>query len=186
MNQAKDLSFRQVFGIEAKPDPIKRILLTRAPEYLNLGYLKRRSSVELSDPVTDSLFFYPLVGLIYRMNLLTTEEIRENTNKSIFYARSPDGERTFSVTRLTADQRPDSIYTLSVEEEDPNTATVDMLDLPAVHQRALNVLQGYVDPVCSYTTLPEPGQSIRVTAPGKATKQENQWNVEDKIKIEFY
>jgi hypothetical protein len=185
MNQTRMLNFRNIFGIELKPDPIKRFLLEKASESLDTGYMKRKASIDLNDPVTDSLFFYPLVGLIYRLNKLSPGDISGLTNKTVLYARGPDSNG-FSASRLTVELRPDSIYTLTIEEGDPGTATLDMIDAAAVHQRALNVVQGYIDPVCEYAVHPEPGQSIRVLVPGKAKKADDEWAMSEKIKIEFY
>jgi hypothetical protein len=185
MNLTRTLNFRNIFGIEIKPDPIKRFLLEKASESLDTGYLKRKGSVDLNDPVTDSLFFYPLVGLIYWLNRLNPEDIKSFTEKTILYGRGPDSNG-FSASRLTVEPRPDSIYTLTIEEGDPDTATLDMIDSPAVHQRALYAVQGYIDPICQYSVYPEPGQSIRVLAPGKAKKTGDEWVMAEKIKIEFY
>jgi hypothetical protein len=187
MNTVKELNFRNTFDIEVKLEPIRRFLQKEAPTYFERGYMRRRGQVDLEDMVTDSLFFYPLIGLIYELNKLSPEEIDWLTVKSTFYSQGPDGNGRFSEDRMAKEQRADSMYTLTIEEGDPDTASLAIIDHPAIHSRALYARQSYIDPVCSYTVFPQPGQAgIRVVTPGKVKKQGDHWVVEEKIKIEFY
>lgn len=186
MNDTTELNFRNHFGIEIKPEPIKKFLIGKAEENLNEGYLKRLKGVDPNETISDSLFFYPLVGLIYKLNKLVPADLREApSDKMVIYAGTPDSENIFLLSRITPVRRPDSIYTITAEEDNADGGMVSIIDDPEVHRMALGVYQGALNPVCSYAEFPQAGQAIKVISPGKARKEADKWVLEEKIQIEF-
>lgn len=101
MTNEPGLSFRNNFGIEAKLQAIKTFILEKSAENLTMGFDKRRNSVSPDDDISDSLFFYPLVGLIYRINRMTPDEVKSYIPKTVYYGLSPDEENEFHINRLT-------------------------------------------------------------------------------------
>lgn len=185
MNDVPDLNFKDELAIEIKLEPVKKFLLDKAQENLNLGYTKRVKVIDKDDLISDSPFFYPFVGLIYKLNKLTSDEISQLTPKTTLYCSSPDAENEFLESRISANRLPDSIYTITTDESNFDSGILNIIDEQSVHKRALAVYQGYLNPVCVYESYPEPGQSIKVISPGKIKKNGQKWVVTEKIKIEF-
>jgi hypothetical protein len=184
MNAEPELNFRNQFGIENKLDQIQDYLKSKAAENLNVGYVKRLNQVDLEDAVSDSMFYYPFIGLIFKMNKLSEAPINQNS-ANLLYASTPDGEKEFLIERISSTKKPESIFSLSVNPADPNKGKLFILDEPLVHKRALSVYQGNLDPVCSYHGYPQPGKSIKIISPGEIEKEEGKWIVKKKIEIEF-
>jgi len=88
---------------------LKSFILSKSKENLSTGYDKRRKLVDGGDEITDSLFFYPIVGLVYQVNKLTREQLNDYLPKTIFYALSPDSENSFDISRLSTEQKSDSM-----------------------------------------------------------------------------
>lgn len=186
MNDISELSFRMNFGIEANLSAIKNYLLSKAIENLEVGYEKRKKNVGDDDPVTDSLFFYPLMGLLHKINKLSKEEVNEFIPKAKLYAVSSDGVNGFSIDKLTPDKKPDSIFSITIDEEHPDLGELTIIGESSVHKRALSSIEGYLKPVCEWKEYPStPNQLINVIKCGTVEKKNNSWTVKEKIQIEF-
>jgi hypothetical protein len=185
MNDTKDLNFRSEFGIETKLNPLKKFITEKAEENLNIGFTKRLEQVDKDDLISDSIFYYPLVGLLYKINRLSKDDFNNLTEKTTYYFNGPDGENEFFLSQATLQTRPDSLYKIIVENESPNTGVLEVLDNPTIQKRALAAYQGFIDPACVYDIFPQPDQLIKTNLPGKVKKEANKWLVTQKIKIEF-
>lgn len=186
MNDEEDLSFRIHFGIERKLQAIKDFLNAKSLENLNMGYDKRRNTVDGQDVISDSLFFYPLVGLIFKLNNVSTVEMDKYSPKMVFYGLSPDGINMFLIERLSAVKKADSIFSITVHDDNPNVGVLDIIESSSVHRKALSIANSYLEPVCDWDTIPRQGdQVIKVLSSGAVEKEGDLWRVKKRLKIEF-
>lgn len=186
MSDSPELNFRSVFGIESKLTPIRKYLKEKSRENLNLGFLKRMESVDTDDLISDSLFYYPLVGLIYKINKLSADDINEMIDKSVLYFNSADNEGIFNKSGSSDKQQADSLYSITFENEFPDIGTVNMVATQQIQLRAITAFQPLLDPICEYSIFPEPGQnSIIQQNAGKAIKKNGTWSITEKVKITF-
>lgn len=188
MNESQELSFRRNFGIETNLNALKSFMLSKSRENLSTGYDKRRKLVDGGDEITDSLFFYPIVGLVYQVNKLTREKLSEYIPRTTFFASSPDGESSFDVSRLSTDLKPDSIFSISIENTNPDFGEITLINETSTNKRAMAGLNAFLQSVCEFTEFPEnPNQTIKVIEAGSVAKDKDsgRWIVNKKIKIEF-
>jgi hypothetical protein len=187
MNNTSELSFRNHFGIETNLVAVKNYLLLKTKENIKAGYELRRKSVSDSDEITDSLFFYPLIGLIYNINKLTKERMKEFVPRTVYNAPVPDGENGFDLATLSIERKTDSIFTITVDETNPDFGELSIIDDVQVHKRALAAINSYVKIVCEFDEFPDnTHQSIRTINQGKVQKTNNLWSITEKIKVEFF
>lgn len=188
MNDSQDLSFRRNFGIESNLNAVKSFMLSKSRENLSTGYDKRRKLVDGGDEITDSLFFYPIVGLVYQVNKLTKEKLNDFLPKTTFYALSPDGDDSFDVSRLSTDQKPDSIFSLSIDNSNPDFGEINLIDDASANKRAMAGINGFLKSVCEFAEFPDnANQTIQVLESGSVAKEKEsgRWLIKKKIKIEF-
>ncbi len=185
MNENEEMSFRSHFGINEKLRPIKDMLKEKASENLMLGYDRRREKVDSQDTISDSLFFYPLIGLIFKLNNLTESDIQEFIGKTTLYALGPDNENEFLVGRLSLHKKADSIFVIVVPD-DSQQGELNIIDSPSVHRKALGLITAYLSPVCDWDNTPRQShQEIKVVQPGKVELKGDKWIVKERLKIRF-
>ena len=135
MNDSRELSFRRNFSIETNLNALKNFMLSKSRENLSTGYDKRRKLVDGGDEITDSLFFYPIVGLVYQVNKLSKDKLGEYLPRTTFFALSPDDDSSFDVSRLTTDPKPDSIFSISIDNTNPDFGEITLLDDISANKR---------------------------------------------------
>lgn len=186
MNDKSDLVFKAKFGIDDDLNAMKNYLLCKAAENLKTGFDKRRSAVGANEDITDSLFFYPFIGLIYQMNNLSKDKLYDFIPKTTLYAFSPDGDNGFDVDRISPDKKSDSIYLITINDSHPDYGEITLISESSVYKRVLSSISNFLAPVCEYKELPaNSNQSINVLLSGKIEKLNNRWIVKEKIQIEF-
>ncbi|WP_428656026.1 hypothetical protein [Runella sp.] len=188
MNEFKELSFRGTFTIESNLNAVKNFILSKSRENLSTGYDKRRKLVDGGDEITDSLFFYPIVGLIYQINNLTKEKLNEYIERTTFFALSPDDDASFDVSRLSTDQKPDSIFSIYIDNTNPDFGEIILIDDASANKRAMAGLNAFLKSVCEFDEYPDNvSQSIQVIEPGSIAKEKEtgRWVITQKIKIKF-
>lgn len=186
MTNEPGLSFRNNFGIEAKLQAIKTFILEKSAENLTMGFDKRRNSVSPDDDISDSLFFYPLVGLIYRINRMTPDEVKSYIPKTVYYGLSPDEENEFHINRLTPQKKDDSIFSITIQDDNPNIGELGIVEHPMVYQRAIGAIHTYLKPVSDWEEFPaSPTQEIKVVKPGIVEKQGEKWIVKERLQLQF-
>lgn len=186
MNDEPGLSFRSNFGIEIKTQGVQNFIKQKAEESLRMGFDKRRRKVDSQDDVSDSLFFYPLVGLIYKLNRLSPIELNNYIPRSIIYGLSPDSQNEFSIERLTSIKKPDSIFTITILDDNPNLGELRLIEQPEVYKRAIGALEGYLQPVSDWEHYPQPGsQEIKILKPGLVEREGNKWVVKERMQLQF-
>lgn len=188
MNDLNDLSFRRNFGIESNLAALKNFILSKLREYLATGYDKRRKLVDGGDEITDSLFFYPIVGLVYQVNKLSREQLNGFIPKTTYFALNPDGDDSFDVSRLSTAQKADSIFFISIDNSNPDFGEISLIeDIPA-KKRAMMGINSFLKTVCEFDEFPDDvNQSILVLNTGRVEKDKetSKWLIKQKIKIQF-
>lgn len=188
MNESQELSFRRNFAIEENLNAVKYFMLSKAKENLSTGYDKRRKLVDGGDEITDSLFFYPIVGLVYQVNKLTKEKLNEFIPRTRYFALSPSDDAIFDVSRLSTDPKPDSIFSISIDNTNPDFGEITLIDDTSANKRAMAGLNAFLKSVCEFEEFPDNvNQSIQVIEAGSVTKEKEtgKWKITKKIKIEF-
>lgn len=186
MNELSDLSFRKHFGIESNLSALKNYMLSKSRANLVTGYDKRRKYVEGGDEITDSLFFYPFIGLVYQINKLSKPELNSFSPKTKFYAVSPDDDNSFEPTRLSIDKKPDSIFIITIENSNPDNGEVSIIPENTAIKRAMAGINSFLRIICDFSEFPDdPSQSIEIISPGKVVREINKWVIKEKIKIKF-
>lgn len=187
MNEEPDLSFKNHFGIDCDLALLKEYLNQKCRENLELGYSKRLKIAKPDDDITDSLFFYPLIGLIFKINSLSDDELRKSIVKKINkFAVSYDNENGFSDERLSDQKKHDSIFTISYENDNLLTAELYIINDDSVYKRALGSVDGYLRPVCEWEEFPTKDTvSLKVIESGILEKGSNGWKIKKKMKIKF-
>lgn len=188
MNDSNDLSFRRNFGIESNLTALKSFILSKSRENLSTGYDKRRKLVDGGDEITDSLFFYPIVGLVYQVNKLSREQLNGFIPKTTYFALSPDGDDSFDVSRLSTDQKGDSIFSISVDNSNPDFGEITLIEDVSANKRAMAGINSFLKTVCEFDEFPDDvNQSIEVLNTGRVEKDKEtgKWLIKQKIKIQF-
>ena len=186
MNDALDLSFRTTFGVKTDLIAAKNYLYAKAAENLDVGYRKRKQSVGKEDPITDSLFFNPLIGLLFKINKLSASELDQYVPKKRFYAANIDGGEGFLTENLTDKSNHDTLYVITVNHLDPEEAEVDLFNDDKAFKKALSYPEGFLQPICEWPIFPtSKEQQIVLKKPGTLRRDGNQWLIKDKIQVEF-
>lgn len=186
MNESPDLSFRKYFSIETNLSALKNFMLSKSRANLVTGYDKRRKIVDGGDEITDSLFFYPFVGLVYQINKLSKLELNSFTPKTIYYALSPDDENSFETSRLSIEKKPDSIFLITVDNSNPDYGEVSIIPENNALKRAMAGINSFLKIICEFDEFPDdPTQSIEIISTGKVIRENNKWVLREKIKIKF-
>jgi hypothetical protein len=188
MNESQDLSFKRTFDIDLNLDAVKTYMLTKAQDNLSTGYEKRRKLVDSGDVITDSLFFYPIVGLVYQINKLTKDKLGEYIPRSRYFALSPDDDAIFEVSRLSTHQKPDSIFLISIDDTNPDFGEIIIIEDSSANKRAMAGMNTFLKSVCEFEEFPDNvNQSIHVIEAGHVAKENEtgKWTVTKRIKIEF-
>lgn len=186
MNNIPELSFRNHFGIESDLQLVKKYIIDKSRENLELGYSKRKININSDDPITDSIFFYPLIGLLFNINKISEADIRNLINSKKTYALSYDVINGFSLDRITENRKPDSIFLIEFENDNSEIANLKIIEDNSVIKRSLQSIEGYLKPVCEWNEFPTKNtQSLKIIKPGTLEKRENSWFIKEKIQIEF-
>lgn len=187
MNDDPDLSFKTHFGIDCDLALMKEYLIQKCRENLELGYSKRMKIAKPEDDITDSLFFYPLIGLIFKINNLSEEDLKKSVvKKKVKFAISYDIENGFSNERLFEQKKYDSVFIISYDADIPETAELEIINDESVYKTALGSIDGYLRPVCEWEEYPtKDTTSFKVIENGILEKGSNGWNIKKKMKIKF-
>ena len=186
MNDNPELSFRRHFGIESNLSAVKNYMISKCKVNLTTGYDKRRKIVDSGDEITDSLFFYPIVGLIYQINKLSKQDINEFIPKTVYYTLSPDDDNSFDEQRISSEKKPDSIFYITIEDMNPDFGELSIISDGNAIKRAMAGVNSFLKSVCDFDEFPDnPNQSIEIVTNGKVLKEDSKWYIKEKIKIKF-
>lgn len=186
MNDNPELSFRRHFGIESNLSAVKNYMISKCKVNLTTGYDKRRKIVDSGDEITDSLFFYPIVGLIYQINKLSKQDINEFIPKTVYYTLSPDDDNSFDEQRISSEKKPDSIFYITIENMNPDFGELSIISDGNAIKRAMAGVNSFLKSVCDFDEFPDnPNQSIEIVTNGKVLKEGSKWYIKERIKIKF-
>jgi hypothetical protein len=186
MNETTSLAFRKNFNIESNLAAIKNYMLSKAKVNLITGYNRRKKIAEDSDEITDSLFFYPIVGLIYQINKISKKDISNFIPKTVYYTVSPDDIESFDMSNVSAEKKKDSIFKIEIENSNPDFGEISIIDDPNARSRAKAGLNSFLKSICDFSEFPDnPDQNIEVLKPGIVKKEGNKWVITEKINIQF-
>lgn len=178
----KSMSFRDYFNIPDRIDLVREMLLSEVENNFQQGYMKRRRDVQGHDEVTESLFFYPIIGLIFKLSGLTKEQLESLSSKKLFFSSVfPDG----SIPAVTESITTDSIYHLLVNNERPTLASVQLIDSKTASEKAMRNVESYIRPVCEFDEYPHPTQSPKLIESGVAEKIGDTWKITQKAVVQF-
>jgi len=105
----------------------------------------------------------------------------------VFYMASPSPDGSFSIGNQSLICRPgQSIYKFVVMSDNPNRAEFQLIDSPETLPRILNLIETYVEPVCtSVNGYVSDAKRIFTTNPGLAERHKDRWVVKDKAEIKY-
>lgn len=180
------IPFRGSLNIDLNISTLTNYMDSRLDDYFDQGYEIRTEKIAYGEKVSDSLFFYPLLGVIFDLGKIREEEIGDFAPKKSYYASEPAEEHIFSSRALTDTKMYNSIYQVDIPVGNPNEATFELIKEKAVYQRAYSGKEHLIKPVCQPVNLPPSADiNIRMLNKGKLRKDGNSWIVTEKLKIEY-
>ena len=122
------------------------------------------------------------------MNKLSIEQLNGFIPKTTYFALSPDGDDSFDVSRLSTDQKGDSIFSISVDNSNPDFGEITLIEDVSANKRAMAGINSFLKTVCEFDEFPDDvNQSIEVLNTGRVEKDKEtgKWLIKQKIKIQF-
>jgi hypothetical protein len=186
-NLSVKLSFKTYFNIDTDISALYNLLQEKLPNYFDNGYNIRKEKIDFQEPVSDSLFFYPLIGVIFELGLLNPSSLNEYGPKDFWYVNQPSGENTFSIKDLDSNQRINNNYKIAAPNSRPNEATYELIEGDNVNHRAYVSFDSIIKPVCDCEpfTIGEGKFAIRMLNAGKLRKDGDEWVVTERLRLEF-
>ncbi len=182
MNESDNLSFWETFGIKADITMVKNILKSKIREYLELGYSKKVIGINKDDRINDSMFFLPIIGMVFNLNKLKELEPMEIQ----YFANSFDSDKGFMMSSIAKNVKPDSVYLIKLEDEDSKVGSLYLVETSTSFKRLLSSVKGYLEPLCTFKEHPsDSNHKIRVIKPGVVERDGKSWKLMEKMEIEF-
>lgn len=180
------VNFKSQLNIDFDIASIKNFIESQLDTNFEKGYGIRKEKISYDEKVSDSLFFYPLIGIIFELSKITKEKLTEFTPKRRKYATEPSEDNVFDIQSLNGDRAFNSIYEIAIPATNPNEATFTLINEEAVYQRAYISKEFLLYPVCNMINSPD-GVKINIKQhnAGKLRKDGNKWVVTEKLRIEF-
>lgn len=116
-----------------------------------------------------------------------TEDTPDFFETNIRYAARPEQDGSFLIRNLTHEQQEDSLFVLSISEDDPDTATLELVrDNEELHSKILEDIEEYLIPVCEFgEESPENATGVLQLMRGKVAKQGDRWRIVTKVDVTF-
>jgi hypothetical protein len=180
------VNFKTQLNIEFSIGAVRNFIEQQIDANFEKGYGIRKEKISYEENVSDSLFFYPLIGVIFELSKLNKVRLEEFTPKIRKYSIEPSAENTFEFGSLSEDRSFNSVFELAVPTNNPNEATFSILTDESVYQRAYTSREFVLTPVCELINVPN-GHKIMIKQHnvGKLRKDGNKWIVTEKLKVEF-
>lgn len=180
------VNFKTQLNIEFSIGAVRNFIEQQIDGNFDKGYGIRKEKISYEENVSDSLFFYPLIGVIFELSKLNKVRLEEFTPKIRKYSIEPSAENTFEFGSLSEDRSFNSVFELAVPTNNPNEATFSILTDESVYQRAYTSREFVLTPVCELINVPN-GHKIIIKQHnvGKLRKDGNKWIVTEKLKVEF-
>ncbi|MFC4209905.1 hypothetical protein ACFOWA_01850 [Pedobacter lithocola] len=180
------VNFKAQLNIEFSIGAVRNFIEQQLDSNFDKGYGIRKEKISYEENVSDSLFFYPLIGVIFELSKITKSQLEDFTPKIRKYSVEPSSENTFDFSALTEQRSFNSVFELAVPTNNPNEATFSILAEDPVYQRAYTSREFVLAPVCELINIPS-GHKITIKQHnvGKLRKDGNKWIVTEKLKLEF-
>lgn len=180
------IPFRTDLNIPFNVHAVNNLIASKIDSYFDKGYEVRKKKISFEEKVTDSLFFYPLFGAILDLTLLDEKLLKEYIPQAVMFVTEPMEDGSFKASSMENVRSFNSIYQVSVPINNPTEATFEIIEDPAVHQRAYTSRDFVIAPVCTCINYPESPQiRIKILNKGRLIKDGDKWIVKDRLKIEF-
>lgn len=181
------LPFKSHLNIDLDIGAIKNLINSKLSSFFDKGYNIRKEKIEFDEHVSDSLFFYPLTGVIYELSKVTKETLVEFVPKLIKFSGAPSAENTFSSVALDETKNLNSIFKISIPVNNPNEADFEIIEEPSVYHRAYMSTEHILSPVSDCEKFPTSTSNlmIRQLNKGKLRRDGDNWIVTERLKIEF-
>jgi len=180
------VNFKTQLNIEFSIGAVRNFIEQQLDANFEKGYGIRKEKISYEENVSDSLFFYPLIGVIFELSKITKNQLEEFTPKIRKFSVEPSSENTFEFSALSEERSFNSVFELAVPTNNPNEATFSILADDSVYQRAYTSREFVLTPVCELINVPN-GHKITIKQHnlGKLRKDGNKWIVTEKLKLEF-
>lgn len=180
------VNFKAQLSIDFNIGSIRNYIESQLDSNFEKGYGIRKEKISYDEKVTDSLFFYPLAGVIFELGRLTKEKLTEYTPQLKVYSDTPSDDNVFDISDITTDKAFNSVYQISIPVTNPNEARFSIINEEGIFQRAYSTREFTLKPVCDFVNYPDEGKIvIKQHNAGRLRKDGNQWIVTEKLKIEF-
>ena len=180
------VNFKTQLNIDFSIGSVRNFIEQQIDANFEKGYGIRKEKISYEEKVSDSLFFYPLIGVIFDLSKVTKEQLEEFTPKIRKFSIEPSADNTFDFSSLSDERAFNSVFELKVPTNNPNEATFSILGEDSVYQRAYTSREFVLSPVCELINVPS-GHKITIKQHnlGKLRKDGDKWIVTEKLKVEF-
>lgn len=104
-----------------------------------------------------------------------------------YYLSAPQEDGSFSMQQFQSNFGQESFYTVQISAENTNIAKIDLILSPSILQRALDMPDIYLYPICEIYgegAMPANPQYLQVKS-GQLVRQGNTWYIQEKIIIDW-
>ncbi|MVN90520.1 hypothetical protein [Mucilaginibacter aquatilis] len=181
------IPFKSHLNIDVNLPALLQFVTSRSASNFDLGYGIRKEKIEYDEEVSDSLFFYPLIGLLFEISRLGKKQLDEHTPKIVKFANAAAGDNLFSVKSLTEQPSINSNFKISISTSQPDSASFEIIEDPKIHLRAYNSFDSLLKAVCFCEKFPDDPTHIQMktVTPGQLRRDGDQWVVTERLKIAF-
>jgi len=181
-NLNNDINFKEQLGIDFQLLNLKSFLISNIEKNYNYEKKNHYSKSNENDEIRDSLFFWPLKGLLFDLSNVRSSDLKEN---KIIYLEIPDKNGKFIENK--SEKNNLNLYKVEINPLNENTGNI-FIDTNDEYTLKLifSNIESYLLPACKYKKIPtESTTKIRTIKPGTLEKRENSWFIKEKIQIEF-
>lgn len=162
------------------------ILISKVEGFYNNGFSKYTKWQADDAELSETLFFYPVVGLIDFITRFTKEDLDIFINKEVYYAKNMDGDGFFYHKNLSKEQRLDSIYRIMVEAEKPTVASLSLITSESNSSKIIPNVENWIKPFLEFDEYPTSDCTVvKEVEPARLHLKDNKWEVQAKGRVIF-
>ncbi|MEO3407399.1 hypothetical protein AAFN85_26000 [Mucilaginibacter sp. CAU 1740] len=181
------IPFKSHLNIDINIKALQRFAASRVDSNFEMGYGIRKTKIDYQEEISDSLFFYPLIGILFEIGKLNKETLDEHIPRITYFIAGPSGDQVFAEKDMATDTSINSNYSILVSTAHPDEAEFELLSDPRVHKRIYASFPDLAKPVCFCEKFPDNNAqiNIRTISRGRLRKDGSNWVVTEKLKIAF-